>query len=531
MGWVLIGRKLLIWLMKPKTDSFVLHKVMQMTPLSELSAKVLSLLPDIVQDIPCQKPNPIVLVAKSKERVLCTKKSGHYFMGGLPALMQAVRLLQKDPAASVTYVNDGQIKKSTQSAHQGHVHPTEWTTPELGSRQLTKVILKSLHLLPATSPDDILNYSYIHLPISSMKVSLVLRNIAFRLLHTLLSKNGVSADDRWQCEAVRASLAFHKELSDEMESCGEEPTYASSWRLIWWPKKEGIERKRALWSELGIQTELVSQEELRKYTLLKEEVPLYGLKVLEDGKFFPNVDRKICAYLSKKYPNSFEMRTAVVSEIAIDEKTNTPFALLEILPDGSRQIVAVDSFYGSCGHNLVFMNDPKKATMKRLWDEVPVSGVSTLWVASIERKVLVERMQMPGVSDSELINQLKCFVGTTNLTNLHMTIWNACVEGETVHIVARATQGANFNSEFADPDDLANMTANINRFFIGSWKLITAGSCTRKTTTSNVPELTHNFIHGLSGIGLSFSAAPKELLVRSLLSSNFASKLLKRVWS
>ncbi|MBS0637323.1 MAG: hypothetical protein JSS12_07415, partial [Verrucomicrobia bacterium] len=62
-----------------------------------------------------------------------------------------------------------------------------------------------------------------------------------------------------------------------------------------------------------------------------------------------------------------------------------------------------------------------------------------------------------------------------------------------------------------DPRDLANMTANINRFLIGSWKLITAGSCVRKTTTSNIPQLTENFIHGLSGIGFSFSAAPKEL--------------------
>ena len=174
--------------MKPNIDSFVLHKVVQMTPLSELSEKVVSILPDKVQDIPYQKPNPILLIAKPKADVVAQKKSGHYFMGGLPALMQAVRLLQKDPSAQVTYVNDGQIKKSAQSAHQGHVHPTEWTTPELGTRQLTKVILKSLHLLPTTPPDDILNYSYIHLPISKMKPTLILRNIVFRLLHTLVSK-------------------------------------------------------------------------------------------------------------------------------------------------------------------------------------------------------------------------------------------------------------------------------------------------------------------------------------------------------
>ncbi len=503
-----------------RMENFVQHKVMQMTSLSELPAKVAAMLPQIMQEVAVHKPNPIVLITTSKENVHCTKHAGHYFMGGLPALMQAVRLLQKDSAASVSYVNDGQLKKSTQSAHQGHVHPTEWTTPELGTLALVKILLQNLCLLPKPAPEDILNYSYIHLPLSKLRPSLLAKNMIFRLVHTLLSKNGVSEDDRWQCEAVRASLAFHKALSEEIEAAGGEPTYAAKWRLIWWPEKEGIERKKKIWSALGIQTAPLSYEELRTNSLLKDDIPLYGLKVLEDGKFFANVDHKICAHLEKKYAHSFHVRTASVTELYLDEQTGKPFAVQEMLPDGSQQLVSIDSFYGSCGHNQVFKDD------KRLWDEVPVTGVSTLWTASIEKQMLIDRLG--ALSDADLASKVRQFVGTTNLTNLHMTIWDACVEGDVVHVIARATQGANFNSELADPDDLYNMTANINRFFIGKWTLLSAGSCTRKTTTANVPELTENFIHGLSGIGFSFSAAPKEMLQRSGLTSHLFSKLLSR---
>lgn len=487
-------------------EQFIYHKNMQMTELTPAHVRLLS---DVAAVETWEKPESIRLVYTSKSMVRCDEAGGHYFMGGLPALMQAARLLQQDPTAKVTYVNDGQLKKSTQSAHQGHVHPTEWTTPELGTWPLVKVLLSSFHLYPATPPDDVLNYSYVHFQPSNMKLSLFIRNACYRILHTLLSKKGVSRNDRWQCEAVRASLAFHKELSDEIERAGGEPTFAYGWRLIWSPDKEGIDRKKRLWEELGIHTEYISKEELRLHTLLKEEAPLYGLKVFGDGKFFANVDHKIVAHLVKKHQNTFHTRIAAVSELYVDNTTNEPFAVCELASDGSSHTVAIDTFFGSPGHNQVFKGDATKP----LWDEVPVTGVSTLWACSIEKSALLERFGVEEMTDDAVVGRLKQFVGTANLTNLHMTIWNASVENGMVHIIIRATEGANFNSELADPNDLYNMAANIKRFFIGSWQLITAGSCVRKTTTSNVPELKDHFIHGLSGIGLSFSAAPKEIFI------------------
>ncbi len=470
---------------------FIYYKVAMMTPIEELPASMRAILPELKEEKP-QNPTSITIFQRKRD----VENGSHYFMGGLPALMQAARLLEDDPHARVTYVNDGQIKKSSQSAHQGHVHPTEWTTPELGVWQLTKLILSSLHLYPDVPPEDVLNYSYVHFPLSKIKLSLFLRNIAFKLSRACKAKRGISSDDRWQCDAVRASLAYHKALSDKIVAAGGEPTFISDWRLIWSADKKGIDRKKALWEDLGIKTEYVCRDEILHETLLRDDIPLYGLKVFGDGKFFADVDKKIVAYLSKQYPERFTTRTATVTEVHVDK---TPFAVRELLSDRSSQQVAVASFYGSTGHNQVF----KKGCSKPLWDEVAVTGVSTIWVCTIPKKTVVERYKT--------LEHLKNLVGAANLTNLHTTIWNAVEDGEMVHIVVRATEGANFNSPLADPRDLANMRANINRFFIGNWKLITAGSCVRKTTTSNVPEFTENFIHGLSGIGFSFSAAPKEI--------------------
>lgn len=499
-------------------NDFIYQRVQLMTSLDALPQKVREMLPKEELSEPWKEPNPILLISKPKRCIKCDKNGGHYFMGGLPALMQAVRLLQKEPTVQVTFVNDGQCQKSTQSAHQGHVHPTEWTTPELGVLQLTKILLQSAHILPKTAPDDLYNYSYIHFPLSKLRPGLILKNMAFKLVHLMLSKNGVSEDDRWQCEAVRASLQLHKELSATLD----EPTFIANWRLIWSPDKEGIEKKRTLWNELGIETEDLSPDELRQETLLRDDTPIYGLKVLGDGKFFPHTDQKILNHLQKKHKPNFSTYRATVSEVYVDEATNQPFAVLEVLPDGSCQYVAVDSFLGSSGHNKVFKNE------KPLWDEVPVAGVSTLWCATFDKAALSARYHLTG---SALIQHLKNLAASANLTNLHVTVWDAIDDGEKVHILARATEGANFNSHHADPDDLANMTANINRFFIGSWTLITAGSCTRKTALANVPLLKDHFIHGLSGIGFSFSGAPLEMLNRPALTDNLFKKLLNRLRS
>ncbi|MCE5294054.1 MAG: hypothetical protein LLF94_05515 [Chlamydiales bacterium] len=493
---------------------FLQYKCKLITPLSALSPAQSSILPSLVEEAD-SAPTPIIV--KTTPPPSIDKTGGHYFMGGIPALMQAVVLLQKDPTAHVTYVNDGRIRKSTQSAHQGHVHPTEWASAELGNRQLMRVMLGTLGLMKLAPPTDVVNYSFVHFPLSKLSLSIMINNIGFKLLHSLMAKNGVSEDDRWQCTAVRESLKVHKALSQEIEASGHEPTFYSHWRLIWSSDKAGIQKKQALWGELGIQTEVLTPEELKAYTLLRTDTPLFGLKVLGDGKFYANVDGKIVAHLSRKYASTFQSRQATVTELYLNYD-NKPCAVREVLQDGTSQIVAVDSFYGSPGHNQVYAEHSKTP----MWPEVPVTGVSTLWLAKLDKKMLLERFG--NMDHQALVTYIKKLPGSANLTNMHTTIWNACVEGDCVHIVVRATQGANYNSLEADPNDLYNMQENIKRFYIGEWQLITAGSCSRKTTTSNVPQYTSGFIHGLSGIGYSFSAAPQELLNRPSLLETFRKK-------
>ncbi len=479
-------------------DDFVFHKSTVITPKQELPPEVVSMLPDFPSGEEWKDPHPITLIPKTKGSVTTEIDGGHYFLGGIPALMQAVRLLQKDPQAKVTYVCDGELKKSSQSAHQGHVHPTEWTTPELGMWQLTKTLACTFGLIKPPAPDDFENYSYIHFPLSKLKFSMLLKNAAFKFLHILSSKNGVSRDDRWQCDAVRTSLALHKSLSDEIVKSGGDPTYSSGWRLIWSTSQKGIERKKALWRELEIPTESITEDEIRSHTLLRTDLPLYGLKVYGDGKFFPNIEEKIAKHLLGKYPN-FTAREGVVSELYIDNAREV-FALRE----GDKNI-HVDSFFGSVGHNAVFNEGSKKP----LWEETPVAGVSTIWVCELSKQLVLERFKS--------LECLKNLPGAANLANLHVTVWDYRVVNDTVYILARATEGANFNSPYADPKDLANMQENLKHFFIGSWKLLSAGYCTRKTTLANVPEYKDHFVHGLSGIGFSFSGAPKDKLFRKPL--------------
>lgn len=507
---------------------FSVKKTFQITPLDKLSPAVAALVPKEGLESPWQEPHPVDIVTTGKNNVRCTESAGHYFAGGLPALMQAARMLGQDPSARVTYVTDGQLKKSTQSAHQGHVHPTEWTAPDLRTFHLIGLLLRSLKVLPTIAPEDVQRYSYHHFPLSSIEIPLFLRFFIYRIAHTLLSKNGVSDDDRWQCDAVRASLAFHKSLSDEILASGGNQTFAYGERIVWSPDLKALEEKHVLWTELGIRTEWMQQTEFEPLTLLKVDAPLYAFKVLEDGKFFPHTDAEIIRHLQKKYPDRFQTQCASVSTLYVDRATQTPFAVQECSTSGPAKTLAIDSFFGSTGHNRVFHATEKK---KPLWHEVPVSGVSTLWVCSVSKNQLLHRLHTKDLSDSALVERIKNYPGMANLTNLHTTIWNAVVEGDTVHIIVRATQGANFNSELADPQDLQNMTANLNRFFTGTWMLISCGTCVRKTAISNVPELKEHFLHGLSGIGLSISAAPKELFIRKPLTDNFLKKICSRIWS
>jgi len=507
--------------------NFSTQKIIQLVPNEELSTAVRNKLPALPLEANWDRPNPIRLFHKTP--VIHSKvEGGHYFAGGLPALMQAVQQLEKEPTAPVTYVNDGLIKKSTQSGHQGHVHPSEWTTPDCSALNLMKTLLVGLNVLKPHPPQAVEQYSYLHFPVS---IRAVAKNpveqfqfygkfFAHRLLHSALSVNGASDDDRWLCAAVRQSLTYHQKLSDHIVQMLNVPTFQRGWRLYWSPNREAILKKKTLWNEVGIQTALLTDEEKRRQTLFKINAPIHALKVFGDGKFSPQIHELVIEFLNKKYPQTFQTRTAVVSEVYFDERTDQPIAVRE---DGT--LFKVSSFLGSPGHNQVFEVDSLTRKELQAWQEVPVSGVSTLWLCTFSRAEFLERIKEPDLQDHQIEARLKDYVASANLTNLHVTVVNCSAKEGNIVIITRITQGANFNSLVADKNDLVNMAENLERFYIGTWKLLSAGTCTRKTAISNVPEFSSNFIHGLSGIGFSFSAAPKHMLQRKPLTEDVISKL------
>lgn len=480
--------------------------------------------------LPMQKKEwetPGTLVVKSIDKTATVQQSTHYYCGGLPALMQAARRVElvanNNLSETVIFVNDGQIAKSLQSGHQAHVHPSEWSSEDCNIKNLFKTFLRGMNLLPQQDPTDLVNYSYLHFPLSFKEIikspflhcNLYTRFFMERIRHNLVAKNGVSNEDRWLCETVVESLKYHKSLSEKIKKQQGYPTFTECGRIYWSPNANAMLKKQKVWTELGIECSFMSPTEIRGQTLLKNNSGLSVLKIHRDGKFYPETPQRIICYLQENHPNIFSSYVANVAELRLDKISGCPLSILEKLPSGQIQEKAIKSFFGSLGHNRVI----KEGCAKSLWLEVPVSGNSVIWKCTLSIKELQERAQITLQTPQEVLNHVKNLLPAANLSNLHVTSWSGEIEGEMVILYLRASQGANFNSLVAEKKDLRNMWENINTFFIGNWELISAGTCSRKTHISNVPEfleLSSNkersacFVHGLSGIGYSFSAASLE---------------------
>lgn len=151
----------------------------------------------------------------------------------------------------------------------------------------------------------------------------------------------------------------------------------------------------------------------------------------------------------------------------------------------------------------IFIKDLQTGKRKKLWSDVSVSGVSTLWECTLRNKELQERWGDKTIIESHLSK----LIATANLSNLHVTPIQSKMGEDEVKIYFRASQGANFNRDIANIDDLLNMGKNIEKFFLGSWKLKIVGTCTRKTGPENVPKKIGPFLIHFSGLGYSASGA------------------------
>ncbi|MGE4574467.1 hypothetical protein [Parachlamydia sp.] len=446
----------------------------------------------------------------------------HYFVGGLPALMQAARKTEKiaeeEVKEKVVYVNDGLVPKSLQSGHQAHVHPSEWpcyNLPELLAGFGPK-------MLPKRNPANLKAYSYLkfsfeeakHAP---FKVACLYGHFAKQFLkRKLTDARGISAEDRWLCAAVVESLDYHEALSKRILAHQGQPSFSRTGRVYWSPNHEGMQNKKRLWNELGIDCEFASADEVMRETFLKQNSGLQVLKIPQDGKFYPETPRRIASYLEENYPHIFSTYQANLKALYL-EGSGAPCKVLEESLDRKMRKIAIKSFFGSLGHNQVF----KYSSTTPLWREVPVTGNSVLWECSIDKHELAQRFGQDTISEEKFAELMNGILPAANLSNLHLTMWKGDISDTCVLFYVRASQGAHFNDLVANKDDLENMCRNIEAYCIGKWTMISAGSCSRKTDVSNVPEFVElssdlnrpaTFIHGLSGIGYSFSAASFETL-------------------
>lgn len=468
----------------------------------------------------------IIPTSQSSSTLNMTKQ--HCYFGGLPALMQAARYLEKQPkdcTEKVLYVNDMNLPKTLQSGHQGHVHPSEWTAEECSTKNLFKAMCRSIGVLAEDNPNDLEHYSYLHFPI---KIDDIVKHplnylrmygkfFRQRVFHNLTAVNGVSQQDRWVCNTIAKSLQYHQKLSDLIEQQTGSKTFTQQSRVYWSPNLKAMQMKEKTWKELGIKCEFMSKREVMQRTLLKANAPLHILKIFGDGKFYPRAPELIIEYLLRNYSN-FLFHKNSIEEIHIDKDTGKPFEIVEKDLSGKYSHTPIATLFGSPGHNNVLLYDMVNKAWKLLWDEVPVSGISSIWKCKIEKKEIFQRLNVNFLTDAELHKHFEDTVACANLSNLHVTSWNCFIKPTTVELLIRASQGANFNSLIANKLDLINMSNNLAQFFIGDWDLISVGTCTRKTWVSNVPEFVRlyensGFLHGLSGLGYSFSGAPPEDLI------------------
>jgi len=460
----------------------------------------------------------IVVKSISKSINIPNEEPVYLFFGGIPALMAAAKMKTKYPERNLLFINNGILSKSEQSGHQAHNHPSEFVAADCNKRNLAKTMARGLGILSSPDPTDIENYSYLHFPkifkqfLEKPNQNLQLYTSFFkqRILHDLTSKNGVSVQDRWLCRTIEKSLDFHETLSDKIAAKTGLRTLKRDFRIYWSHDHKGIAAKEATWKELGIPCETISELELIKRTILRLDKNLAVLKISKDGQFEPETSKRVIKYFSDEYPDTFKVLEGEVNEIYTNPLTHEPEAIKVKENHGEIRIVPVKSVFGTPGHDQVFKYDPLNGTEKQLWKSVPVSGISSLWICTIPRKELENRWQINENEDAELISHLTKICPGANLCNLHVTVFDHEIRDENVQLYVRASQGANFNSNVADKNDLVNIATNLDKFFIGDWRLISAGTCTRQTGVTNVPTISGMFGYDYSGVGYSASVPPDE---------------------
>jgi hypothetical protein len=445
--------------------------------------------------------NNVSITKNENIKINESEEKKHYFVGGLEALFSCVKELETSKDKCV-YVNDGNASIMSRAGLQLHEHPTQYSDYTIS--HLFRKLLEGMKLVRTQNP-EVYGYSPLHFDIlrsveSWSNIKIYLKMISHVLLYKLKNGDSISPDEKDVIQMINHSISYMKELNDKIYKETGKKIITRNGRLYWSTDEKLIQKKMENWKILGINCHLVENEEIEKMTLINgKDFKVYALKMPDDGEIHPDIVNNIVEYLTKLYPDRFEIqKNTSLTKVNFDKNYKANEITLKG-PNGEKSITGISSLIASLGHNSIFENQ------KKLYDVILATGITSDWKVKISKDELKKR-----IKDNNLEQYLKdCrLTPSADMFNLHIKILDHEVNASDVILYARVTQGANMSSSIASKNDLINIASKINRHFVGDWEILSVGSCSRKTTDLNRPQCWNNyFSFGQSGIGVSSSAS------------------------
>lgn len=440
----------------------------------------------------------------------------HVYVGGIQSLFACVKKLEsleKDNLIGnnikCIFMNDGKALIAQRAGMQLHEHPTQY--PDYNYLQLFKKLFQSLYILPKDHPERY-DYSPLHYDLKCLikePINATTHYLALffnKVWHSLTSKRRVSNDDYNLILLIRQSINYMQELDGKIQKEIGKSIINRNGRIYWSPDKIDIDKKKDHWSAMGIPIEDITGEDINAITLLRGNKKIYAIRMPNDGEVHPNLPEIVIEYLLKKYPNNFEYHVSALSTIYTEDNSTNVKAITEKKDDGTQNSYPVSSLYCSLGHHDVHGAQSKK----RQFYLIPASGVTSDWKVSISKERLLHRvdpeLKKKGMTLEQYLKK-GLLVPSADMYNLHVKFIDYHMDdsSDTVTFFMRVTEGANLFSSYSEKRDLINITYKLNKYFVGDWKIITAGTCTRQSSVANRPEIHGPFHFGQCGVGISLS--------------------------
>lgn len=427
------------------------------------------------------------------------------FVGGLKSLMNAYFALQDHPDTTVVIVSHGR-KIADNAGLQLHLHSTQWADYTLTG--LAEDLCRSNGILNQKNPHSTA-YSSLHIPIDSIADLNRLMQFGLYMIGRKLdpsTKGNVGTEDHQLVAKIRQSIENLKVLDTDVFNVVGKHILFQKGRYYWSDNPVDLEKKEAIWQQLGIVTERVDTATLSRHTLLKPDFAGTGIFIPSDGELNPHFESIMHAYLLKKFPDRCHIIDASISEIRVDTAAHTVQA--SYIKDGQTTSLTAGHAYVSVGHDQVRLDRPDGP---QIYKETPISGISINARCTLSKAEIMSRIPTGMTLDTFLESgELR---PSADLRNLHVkTLPETTRHADgSVTLRVRISEGGHFGRYTAHPQDLENIAFKITELFDGKWEFDSIGSCTRKSGISNSIETLYfptqnpvvTFNANNSGVGIS----------------------------